>query len=776
MCKAKSIFIHALVFTLCFLSAEISFSQTVTGVVVDEHGQPMEFVNVVLLNSADSTYVNGATTHADGSFSVENTGRETGLAKVTSVGYVPFVRALPPSGRLGRIAMSPDNVMLGEVVVRSNRPVTSIKGNALVTNVERTALAHAGTANDVLSQVPMVSGRDGNFQVFGKGTPVIYVNGRELRDVTELSHINSADIKSVEVITSPGAKYGGTVKSVIRVRTKRPQGEGWSGTLRTQNGFQDYFATRNQANLKYRSGELEVFANMGYLNGKFPGHKYNDMYTYGTRLINQRIDSNGSMRNNEFYGKAGFSYLFSEKHSIGAYYSNGLNVQNETGGYGSEVTIDGQLDDEISSRGRNKRRGYPRHYANLYYNGEVGKLGIDLNVDYLWNKNRSELLNEEEGSNSGHSLVNSLGSNHGRMLAQKLALSYPVWKGALEIGEEYASSRFMSDYATDAAIVEDNSSRVEENNIAGFAQLTQRFGNFEVSAGLRYEHVDFSYRENGEDRPERDKTYDNLFPSVSLSAMLGNAQLALSYSHKTRRPSYGDLDGTVDYINRFTLESGNQYLKPERIHTVELMGAWRQFFGQVSFTYNGNPMLYTTTPYDESGEVKLITKDNLSAVKKLQVFLGVQFQLGIWQPKVNLGMLKQWLTIDYRSGRERLGNPIALAQWQNALHLPGDVWLNLDMQWMSAGNEDNMKVKSSSYVNAKLYKAFFHDRLGVTLEVNDLFNKSGQDKTLYSKDVMMYQVDKTNFRVVLLTLQYNFNLTKDRYRGSGAGQEEKARF
>lgn len=71
---------------------------------------------------------------------------------------------------------------LGEVVVKANPRITSLKGNALVTRVSGTPLEHAGTANDVLPQIPMVLGADGNFEVFGKGSPAIYVNGRLLQD------------------------------------------------------------------------------------------------------------------------------------------------------------------------------------------------------------------------------------------------------------------------------------------------------------------------------------------------------------------------------------------------------------------------------------------------------------------------------------------------------------------------------------------------------------------------------------------------------------------
>ncbi len=139
-------------------------------------------------------------------------------------------------------------------------------------------------------------------------------------------------------------------------------------------------------------------------------------------------------------------------------------------------------------------------------------------------------------------------------------------------------------------------------------------------------------------------------------------------------------------------------------------------------------------------------------------------------------MLEQWLSIDYANGRKRLDNPIGLVQFQNAIHMPYDIWLNVDMQWMSGGNDDNTKQTSSSYLNAKLYKAFFNNQFSVTLEANDIFNKSNRDATLLNKDVTIHKFNTTNNRTFMLTLQYTFNSSRDRYRGQGAGANELNRF
>ena len=747
-----------------------------TGTIIDEQGQPMGYANVAILNPVDSTLLGGGVSNESGYFAIPYE-QEKVLARISYVGYKTIYK-ICDQPEVGTIRLQPETIKLNgvQVTVKGYRPVTAIKGDALVTNVAGSQLEHAGTANDVLTQVPMVLGRDGNFQVFGKGTPAIYINGREVLDMAQLSQLNSADIKNVEVITNPGAKYNATVKSVIRIRTKRPQGDGFSGTIRTQGVVQKFFRSVDQANFKFRTGGLELFGNFGYLGGKFPSSNSVDMLTQSSVIWNQKLLQDGHMRTNEFFGKTGFSYMFNDSHSIGAYYSNGFTKQKTEHTGTSRILADDQLYDNLTMQGHDKNNSLPKHHANLYYNGELGKLGIDFNTDYMWRKSRADKWNNETSENQQNSRVNSLGVNRSRLFAEKLVFSYPFWKGDIEFGEEYTTSRFSSDYTTDAALVNNATSRVDENNIAGFFEIGQSFGNYNVSVGMRYEHVKFDYLANGQKKEDQSKGYNNFFPSLSLSTRIKDLQLSMSYTHKTQRPSYADLDGTVDYINRFTLEGGNPFLKQEKIHAVELTGAWHQFFGQVTYTYLKDPILDTSRPYGDGAEVKLITKDNFPEIQKLQAFVGAQFQMGIWQPKVNVGIMKQWLTIDYINERKSLNNPIGLFQFQNAIHLPYDAWLNVDMQWMTAGNDDNTRQEASSYMNVKLYKAFFRNRFSVTLEANDIFNKGNRNATLLNKDVTVYRCNTNNNRTFMLTLQYSFNSTRDRYRGQGAGTNEMNRF
>lgn len=381
-------------FILAAMVSTTSVAQTITGKVMDENNSPLDYVNVVLLK-ADSTYMSGTVTDQNGVFLFEDAQGNPKHVKISSIGYADKILDIPSTGNFGIIVLDPTTVMLGEVVVKSNRPVTAIKGNALVTNVAGSQLEHAGTANDVLTQVPMVLGRDGNFEVFGKGSPAIYVNGREVRDINELAQINSADIKNVEVVTNPGAKYDATVQSVIRIRTKRPQGDGFSGNLRESAIFQKYFRNIDQVNLKYRTGGLEIFANFGYLTGKFQSDQSVVMTTHSSSQWEELFSQIGSMRTNDFFGKIGMSYLINDNHSIGAYYYNGITKQKSHHTGTTSIFSDGQLFDKFTLRRSAENKTLPSHYANLYYNGQVGKLGIDFNADYLWSKTQNPVTSEE---------------------------------------------------------------------------------------------------------------------------------------------------------------------------------------------------------------------------------------------------------------------------------------------------------------------------------------------------------------------------------------------
>ncbi|MDE6680117.1 MAG: carboxypeptidase-like regulatory domain-containing protein, partial [Muribaculaceae bacterium] len=339
-------------------------------------------------------------------------------AKISFVDYETSTLSVPSTGDMGIIKLTPSTVELGEVLVRATRPSTTMKGNALVTNVEGSSLAIAGTANDVLTRVPMVVDNGGTLEVFGKGSPAIYINGRKVNDIQELTQLNSQDIKNVSVITNPGASYAANVKSVILIRTKPPKGDGFSVNLRTDNGIQHYFRTGNSIDMKYRTRGLELFANYGWWYGNNRDDRTNDITTTTpTGTYNQAIRTIGKLSYNDMTGKIGFSYMFNDKHNIGAYYQNSWNRHHTVGEIPSEIWQNGILLDRYNSNVNNRSTSLPRHNINLYYNGSAGMFNFDFNADYLWYKNRELSLSDELSETGDDRTVNTTSVNRNRMFA-----------------------------------------------------------------------------------------------------------------------------------------------------------------------------------------------------------------------------------------------------------------------------------------------------------------------------------------------------------------------
>ena len=761
---------------IAVVTVTTAFAREITGKVVGDNNSPLDYVNVVLYH--DSTYITGAVTNSDGMFSIYTETNGNLTAKISFVGYETSTLSVPSTGDMGIIKLTPSTVELGEVLVRATRPSTTMKGNALVTNVEGSSLAIAGTANDVLTRVPMVVDNGGTLEVFGKGSPAIYINGRKVNDLQELTQLNSQDIKNVSVITNPGASYAANVKSVILIRIKPPKGDGFSVNLRTDNGIQHYFRTGNSIDMKYRTRGLELFANYGWWYGNNRDDRTNDITTTTpTGTYNQAIRTIGKLSYNDMTGKIGFSYMFNDKHNIGAYYQNSWNRHHTVGEIPSEIWQNRVLLDRYNSNVNNRSTSLPRHNINLYYNGSAGMFNFDFNADYLWYKNRELSLSDELSETGDDRTVNTTSVNRNRMFAEKLVISYPLWHGQIRFGEEYTDTRTTNIFTANIPEVPDTDNRVDESNIATFVEVAQQLGRFNIGIGLRYEHVKFDYYEMGQHRDGQSKKYNNLFPSLNVATQIGRVNMGVNYSGKTVRPGYSQLDGAVSYINRLTFETGNPYLKPTKMQTLEYMAQWRQFFAQISYTYFKDGVYHITEPYGTDGEATIIRTANLNHRHYLQAFVGGQFKVGVWQPHVNIGTMKQWLTLPVDGKPMKMNTPGFLFQWQNAIQLPLDIWLNVDAQVMTSSWDNNMKLSNTPwYVNAKIYKGFFNNAFSVTLEAKDLFNSSQNNALMYSEAVQIVQKNLSPGRSLMLTLQYRFNTTRDRYRGTGAGNTEKSRF
>jgi hypothetical protein len=158
-------------------------------------------------------------------------------------------------------------VALQEVVIKGGLPNTRLKAGAMVTRIEGTPLAQSGTLGEMLIKVPGMTGSDEAPEVLGKGSPLIYINGRKMRDASELKRLHSEDIRDVEVINAPGAQYDAQVRAVVRIRTRKQQGDGLSlnATLFNEHDLRyDFDRPQVKLGANYRAHAVGIFGSIYY--------------------------------------------------------------------------------------------------------------------------------------------------------------------------------------------------------------------------------------------------------------------------------------------------------------------------------------------------------------------------------------------------------------------------------------------------------------------------------------------------------------------------------
>ena len=192
-----------LLLCLCF-NTLLAANMTYRGVVRDDSGSPLEFANIALLSSGDSTLIGGAVTDEKGYFAVIGDGAPV-LLRISAMGFEEKTISNPQTD-VGEIVLVQASYALDEVVVTGARPVARLKGDGVQVEIAGTYLANTGTAREVLGKMPFVTKSGNDIEVVGKGTPLIYINGRQVRDMSELDQLASPRIKAVDVVTTPGAR------------------------------------------------------------------------------------------------------------------------------------------------------------------------------------------------------------------------------------------------------------------------------------------------------------------------------------------------------------------------------------------------------------------------------------------------------------------------------------------------------------------------------------------------------------------------------------------
>ena len=758
------------------LVAITSTAQSISGCVIDEQAQPMPFANVVLVNRADSAFIAGTVTKDDGTFSI-STDIQDGLLKVTSVGYTTkYLDAR--TGNVGDIQMQPDTKELGEVVVKGERPQYKMTTGGMTVDIQNSLLKDVGTADDVLSMLPQVQGGDGNFTVFAKGTPEIYINNKKVQNAHELKRLKSTDIKSVDVITSPGAKYNAEVGAVIRIKTKKRQGDGISMEASSQVKYNEKWTTYDDATVKYRTGGLEVFGNMMINNDN---HSEDNTITTDIRANGNHVNIIQVCPSNFWYtmlgGQIGASYDFNDDNSIGFSYTlsgslygrgTAQTQQTITRNNAPEGMVDQFIEMNLSDR--------PQHEANIYYVGKAGKLGIDFNGSWIWEKNMRDQASFEHSLQLADRTVTTHNENRNHMLAGKLVLTYPIWKGELSAGTEMSRSNSHGIYSNVEQVMAPSNDEIKESNVAGFTEYKLKLGDWSLNGGLRYETVTSDYYSFGQYQTEPSRKYHDLFPNLSVGWQKNKWGIQLGYNKRISRPNYQALNSNVQYDNRYEYEGGNPLLRPTIKQNLDLNVTYSWLNFAAGYSHNKDMRLNFGSLYQEGTEITIWTNRNFDKFESYNASLTASPKFGFYSPTLTLSYWQQNFDTQAYGLATKRNKPEWQINFRNWFTINKITKAMLYLHFSTSHDYGFNHYAHEFNINARVQKTFLDGNLTVALFANDIFCNLRERWTGYypvsttAKDAYVYT------QSVGASLTYNFNATNSKYKGTGAGNEEKKRL
>lgn len=786
--------------TLASVMSWASHAQTrvISGKVVDAEGADLQFVNVVMLSLPDSTIVTGAMTDEQGMFFISSD-TDQGVVQFSNLGYKTI--CLPVEDVDGQVVrLSEDSHFLDGAVVRAVMPKTKLTGNSMITTIQGTVLSNSGTAHEILSKVPGMTQRDDELEVIGKGKPVFYINGRKVQDKDELKALHSNEIQNVEVVTNPGALYDATISAVVRIRTVKMQGEGFGFNVNVGNnqdlvyGYSDPSTTLN---MKYRYNSIDVFGMVNYsdMNAHHISQPVQtSWFVNNGQLVN--INQSSSLVNHtvnhNLNANLGFNWQISQNHSVGVRVEthnnfNSMNDQriNNTVDFRnlSDSASDYVDESVIEDSGI---QNMPYYWTgNAYYNGQVGKLNIDFNVDFVTREN-GYVSDLSETGTRGESQMRQESKNTSDLWATKLVLSYPVWKGQLQAGTEMSFVNRTNSFTMTGYPLPSTDSDVNEKNVAGFVNYAlnfEKFGN--LNAGLRYERVGFDYMDILNQDQSLSRYTDDMFPSISWSNQFGQFRTSLAYSAKVARPSYDRLNESINYINSFSLEQGNSKLKNETIYEVSANVGyqWLNFF--IAYERRDNTLTQGGFLYNDEGVIVVRQMNLDQPLRNIAAFLSAAPTFGCYSPNWTVGIQRYFynqtlLDPSHPDGQRTLSakKPVGFMDLNNTFRFKHSWQLEANLNVTTKGDMMQFTFLRNTYnLGLVVQKCWLkNDALCLRVSLSDALQMRVTEIFLDNGYYQLHQTSDPNYHRLNVTLRYTFNSSSNKYKGSGAGSDAKSRM
>jgi len=791
-----------ILFTLmtCLLVWGNSFAQnlhTITGKIVDENSEAIPFAVTQLLNASDSTKVKVLSTAIDGGFKIDQVKDGVYVLSISVVGFkTKKIERFVLNGdlQMGAIKLESITKQLNEVSVSGKKPFVEHQIDKTVLNVENSIASTGSTALELLEKAPGVQVDKQNERILlnNKSGVMVMIDGKNnflsTADLAVyLSNLNSSQIATIEIISNPSSKYdaAGTA-GIINIKLKKNKAFGTNGSVSSTyrnaivaNLPRNIYASDLNFNINNRNEKWNFYSNAN-------ASKNNN---FSNLSLERTTSSDGlqSAFNQNFQkiytgsrlaGKLGADYYVNEKTTIGLMLDGSTSTRkldNFSQTFISETRADAITNNSLQlfSNANTPNKNYSANFNVKHdFKNEGASLNFDADYsgfDYSGLENFNTDFYNENGVINNQTFIRNDSKTAIDIFASKIDFTWPISKTVkLETGLKISFVRTDNDFLSSALLNNEwqniagqsNHFIYKENVNAAYANFSKDLGKWQIQAGIRAEHTNATGALIT-NNTEADQKYLSLFPTVFVNQKISeNSNLRYTYGRRIDRPNYQQLNPFNFYMDPYTIQQGNPYLKPQFTNNFELSYSYKSGFS-ISLAYSKvrDLILDSKTAQNDSTRIVTVGQGNIGS--------GEYYSAGLYFP---ISVMKWWsfqnnfnLFYNKFNDNNLEGAPFVLSKLSYNFNITSSITLPHDWSietnfWLNSPRVRGLETTTiyQYALNTGLQKSFLNKALKFKLNFDDIFATNYWKGTLNYQNVNLQAQNKYVNRRVSFNVSYSF--------------------
>lgn len=765
-------------------------STLLSGTIVNPEDHAVPFVTIGLFDGA--MQIDGAIGGEHGNFQFRHAlkANKEYTLKISSLGYENLNLNFSLTGNelqlkeFAKFKLKPKARQLKEVTVSGNQKVIEVDGGNIVFNVSKSISAHGLNGLELLGRAPGVTvGTDNNVSLNGKsGTSILidgkqtYLSGKEIAEV--LRSMSSSDIKSIEIISSPSAKYdaAGTA-GIINIKTLKSVIQGFNAGFTTGLSYGLNLRSNQDLSVSYRKNKINLYGGYSHFIGHYS-------YLYGAdrlqegKFFNSFTDDTD--KRNRMGSRLGADFAIDKNQTVGVLLNGNFIFGGGITDTRTEIGVapTTEVDQVLTAINDYYSQQTQRYNVNLNYKYEdtLGRM-INFDADYGDFTKRAGNLqsNKYTAINNvvlSDNLYRSLNGIDIGLKAVKLDYTTNLWKGKLETGAKYSSvsagndSRFLEVQANNEVLDPSRSNKfvyIEEISSA-YLNYKKDLHKWQLQAGLRVENSASEGKLEvispiSENAKSIRRNYTNLFPFFSASVKpAASHTFSISYSRRIDRPAYQNLNPFIYLLDELSYWQGNPFLQPQLSHRALLQYVYKSatILG-LSYTYTDNFSVEVTDTVDQTRIV--MVPRNLGVQKHMALTLTqtlVPYKW--WNITFNGALFQIYNNIDFGAGRAlKLRQTAARLNLQQTFKLP----YRLNAEVVGFYNSKrlagaNQFAQATSQLDLGLQRSFINNKATLRLVFSDVYKGSKASSIQSVAGLFIHNYSYYETRQIKLNFSYRF--------------------